>query len=164
MLLDVRFVDQARRDIAALLAAHPELAEDDILRLDMVEGLTDALGLIDRLIQAEREAKALAQGIDGELDRLKKRQERFEARRTALRKYIMQLLEAAGLKKVERSAATVSISAGKPKVIVTDETLLPDHLVRIKREPNKTAIGEALARGKVPGVTLSNSEPVLRIS
>jgi hypothetical protein len=61
-MVDVRFVDQARRDLASLLSLHPELEEDDVLRQDMIEGETGALELIDKLIEAEREAKFLIDG------------------------------------------------------------------------------------------------------
>jgi hypothetical protein len=51
-----------------------------------------------------------------------------------------------------------------PKVIVTDEAVLPDNCVRIVREPNRTAIKEHLARGEpVPGAELSNAEPSLAV-
>jgi hypothetical protein len=165
MSLDGRFVEQARRDLTALLAAYPELAEDDVLRQDMIEAETGALELIDKLVDVEREAKAMEGAVLAILDRLVGRKERFENRSIALRKYIKQIMEAANLKKVERPAATVSISAGRPKVVITDESLLPDRLFRIKREPNKTAIAaEIEEHGDVGGATLSNPEPVLRIS
>src|SRR4051812_24668823 len=166
MSLDMRFVEQARRDLTALLAAHPELEEDDILRLDMIEGETNALELIDLLIAAEREALSLEEAVKILQERLAIRQARFANRRGAIRKYLMQLMEAAGLKKVERPAATVSIAAGRPRVIITDETRLPDFCVRIKREPNKEAIAKAFKEGRseIPGALLSNSEPVLRLS
>jgi hypothetical protein len=159
MSLDVRFVEQARRDLTALLAAYPDLEQDDVLRLDMIEGETNALDLIDLLIAAEREALSLEEAVAI-------RQARFANRRGAIRKYLMQLMEAAGLKKVERPAATVSIAAGRPKVVITDENELPDYFVRIKKEPNKDAIAKAFKEGRksIPGATLSNAEPVLRIS
>lgn len=165
-MFDARFVDQARRDLAALLAANPELEEDDVLRLDMVEGNTNALELLDELIRAERNAKALAEGINSEIDRLVKREARLLLRQQTIRKYMMQLMEAAGLKKAERPAATVSITTGRPKVIITDESQLHDCFWRVKREPDKTAIAEALKfqGAVVPGATLSNSEPTIRIS
>lgn len=165
MMVDVRFVDQARRDLASLLSLHPELEEDDVLRQDSIEAETGALELIDKLIQAERESKFLIDGIAEALNHFQRRRERFDDRRVALRKYIMQIMEAANLKKVERPAATVSISAGRPKVVITDEGALPDYFVRVKREPNKEAIARNLSAGEsIPGATLSNPETVLRIS
>jgi hypothetical protein len=166
MSLDVRFVEQARRDLTALLAAHPELEQDDVLRLDMIEGETNALDLIDLLIAAEREALSLEEAVRTLQERLAIRQARFANRRGALRKFLMQLMEAAGLKKVERPAATVSIAAGRQKVVITNEQLLPDQYVRVKREPDKEALRRSLMllEEDIPGATLSNAEPVLRIS
>src|SRR4051812_856864 len=108
-MVDVRFVDQARRDLASLLSLHPQLEEDDVLRQDMIEAETNALELIDMLIVAEREARSFYSAIEIEIERLIDRRERFHNRRAALRKYIMQIMEAANLKKVERPSATVSI-------------------------------------------------------
>jgi hypothetical protein len=163
--LDYRFVEQARRDLTALLASHPELEQDDVLCLDMIEGTTNALELLDKLIAAERNAFALSAAIDTEFERLRERQNRFEARRTTIRKHIMHLMEAANLKKAERPAATVSIAAGRSKVIITDETKLGDFYMRVKKEPDKEKIAQAFKEGMpVPGATLSNAEPVLRIS
>lgn len=165
MQVDGRFVEQARRDLTALLAAHPELEEDDVLHVDMIEGNTKAFELLDELIRVERSAKILSEATEAEIERLKIRQGRFESRRAILRKYMMQLMEAAGLKKAERPAATVSIAAGRPKVVITEPAELPTDYLRIKTEPNKEAIAEALKAGKyITGATLSNAEPVLRIS
>jgi hypothetical protein len=116
--VDGRFIDQARRDLTALLAAHPELEKDEVLRLDMAEGQTNAMEMLDELIRVERDARALQDVIAEEMDRLNKRLRRFVDRQRLVRKYMMQLMEAAGLKKVERPAATVSIAAGRPKVIL----------------------------------------------
>jgi DNA repair ATPase RecN len=164
-MVDARFVDQARRDLTALLAAHPELEFDDVLCTDMIEGATNALELLDELIRAEQDARILAERIDVEVERLQKRQARFSHRCQLIRKYMMQLMDSAGLKKVERPAATISIAAGRSKVVITDEDALPEDCMRIKREPDKTRIASHLHRGDyIPGATLSNSEPVLRIS
>jgi hypothetical protein len=164
-MVDARFVDQARRDLASLLSLHPELEEDDVLRQDMIEAETGALELIDKLVEAEREAKALGEGLDAAMARLEKRGDRFARRQIVLRKYIMQIMEAANLRKVERPAATVAITPGRQKVVITDDNALPEDCVRIKREPDKIRIASHLNRGDyIPGATLSNPEPVLRIS
>lgn len=165
MSIDGRFIDQARRDLATLLALHPELEEDEILRMDMVEGETGAMEMLDELIKVEREARTLQDAVAAEMERLNKRLQRFCDRQSLVRKYMMQLMEAANLRKVERPAATVSISAGRPRVIVTDENLLPEWAWRIKREPDKVKIGKMLTEtSEVSGATLSNPEPQLRIA
>jgi len=77
---------------------------------------------------------------------------------------MFKLMEMARLPKIELVPATLSIRAGQPRVIVTDEAVLPDNCVRIKREPNKIAIKELLGRGEqIAGAELSNSEPSLTV-
>jgi hypothetical protein len=165
MSLDGRFVEQARRDLTALLAAHPELEEDEVLRMDMAEGQTNAMEMLDELIRVERDARSLQDAIADEMDRMNKRLQRFVDRQRLVRKYMMQLMDAAGLKKVERPAATISIAAGRPKVVITNESLIYEDFIRIKREPDKDKIAKALKGGEIiPGTTLSNAEPQLRIS
>jgi hypothetical protein len=165
MTFDVRFVDQARRDLASLLSLHPELEEDDVLRQDMIEGETNALELIDNLIEMERVAASLENSLKFYILKMEERKHRFADRRIGLRRFIQQIMEAANLKKVERPAATVSIATGRPKVVIVDESQIPDAYWRIKREVNKEAIATTLkALRDVPGTTLSNPEPVLRIS
>jgi hypothetical protein len=68
------------------------------------------------------------------------------------------------VKKVELRQATLSIRAGTPRVIITDEARLPEDCIRIKREPDKVAIKEHLARGEpVAGAEMSNREEVLAV-
>ena len=58
-----------------------------------------------------------------------------------------------------------SIRTGQPKVIVTDETAIPEACVRITRKPNLTVIKGMIEIGvPVPGATLSNAEPTLAMS
>jgi phage host-nuclease inhibitor protein Gam len=58
----------------------------------------------------------------------------------------------------------VSIQDGRAGVVITDPQAVPDQFVRIKREPDKTAIGAALASGNaVPGADMRNGAPSLTI-
>jgi hypothetical protein len=48
------------------------------------------------------------------------------------------------------------------KVIIPDESLVPDRYMRIKREPDKKAIGTDLRAGHaVPGASLGNPLPTI---
>jgi hypothetical protein len=79
---------------------------------------------------------------------------------------MMQLMEAANLKKAERPRRYRLNSCRGPKVIITDESAIPPaYHRRIKTEIDKESIARTLkALGDVPGATLSNAEPVLRVS
>jgi hypothetical protein len=153
-----------RHQVDGLLAAYPELVEDEVLRLDMIEGSTDLVDFVRRLERSRQEASALTEAIAMNVDALRARAARFERREQAIRDLMFRMLELAHLKKLEMPEATVSVRVGVPKVIVTDEAALPDEFCRIKREPDKGKIKAALAELKpVPGATLSNAEDVISI-
>jgi hypothetical protein len=82
-----------------------------------------------------------------------------------MRKQVTWGMSELGLKRIEAPDFTASLSAGKPKVKVLNEALLPEHLCRITRTPNLTAIREFLEAGPLTldGAVLSNPAPVLRI-
>jgi Siphovirus Gp157 len=163
--LDPRFIEQAKAALHHLLVTHPELEEDEVLRLDMIEGSTNFMELLDELIEADREIAGLEEGLEAVIDRFLLRKQRFASNRLGIRKFAMQLMEAAGQKTVKRPAGTISIAAGRPKVLITDETAIPPAYTRTKVEIDKESIAKTLkALGEVPGTTLSNAEPVLRIS
>jgi hypothetical protein len=160
--LDPAFV---RAQIEALRVMHPDVWEDgDDTLLLALESETDLREFLTALVRCMLEADAFAEGTAHLIDDIKARQQRFVQRSDAMRSIAFRLMQQAAVKKVELPAATLSIRVGVPRVIVTDEAALPPNCVRIKREPDKVAIKEHLARGEpVAGAELSNSEPVLAV-
>lgn len=131
--------------------------DDDQLLADMLEAETDLDAALDMLIAREAEVEAMTSAIDVMLHNLRARKDRLGASKDAGRAAMQKLVEAAGVRKVERPAGTVSISKVAPRVIGDDVDALPDSLVRLTRAPNKTAIKEALQAGDdLPGWHLSN--------
>ena len=158
-------VKKAQDEITALLIANPELAEDEILRADMIEGNTSAHAVITELVRILNTAKAQAASLTGYIMELEFRRTRFERREQSIRAMIMKILNHANLKRCEVQEATVTIKAGSAKVIITDESKIPDEFFRIKKEPNKSMIREAMQNHHiVPGCELSNGEPVLSVT
>jgi hypothetical protein len=156
--------DEIRRHVDFLLAAYPELGEDEALRHDMIDGETDAFNFLSMLTRKIGESKALAEGTEEYAQELRERTARIGRRIDAYRHLAFRVMESANLKKAELPEATLSIRNGTPKVIIGDESALPDNCIRVKREPDKTAIKELLTQGKeVPGAALSNAEPSLSI-
>ena len=159
--LDPTFV---RREIDALAVTHPGIWQDDELRAIALESETNLREFLEKVVRRMLETKASIGGIGQLISDLKVRQDRLDQRSESMRLLMFKLMQAAELKKLELIPATLSIRGGQPKVIITDETILPVDCVRIRREPDKIAIKEYLARGEpVPGAELSNSEPVLAV-
>lgn len=152
------------RQIADLLAAYPEVAEDEQLREDMVSGSTDLDTLLSVLLAAERDAAAMQSAVAERIDELKNRQARFKRRQEGAKKIMQRLMESSGLKRRQLTEATLSLAAVPPSVVIIDEFSIPPQFMRIKTEPDKAAIKDALKNAiEVPGCTLSNGGQSLRI-
>lgn len=152
------------REFADLVAAYPELAEDDELRADTIEGETDAYRVLGKIVAIERDANSMALAIGERAKELAARKERYARRKDAMRALLLRLLKAADLTKVSLPEATVSVSKGRAGVEIVDESLLPDNVVKLKREPDKTAIKAALDAGDdVPGAVLREGQPSVTV-
>lgn len=152
------------REIEALISAYPELAEDDVLRADMVAGETDAAVVLALMLERMREAAMMVDALTARINEIDKRRERFVEREAAMRAGIFRIMQAADLAKMELAEATLSVRPGPPRVHVTDEGELPESFWRIARSPNKSAIRDALKAGQfVPGALMTNGEPTLSV-
>ena len=76
----------------------------------------------------------------------------------------LDAMEAIGEKRIIRPDMTITVSAGRQRVVITDEGELPGAYFVVRREPDKMAIREELEQGRpVPGATLSNKTSTLTI-
>jgi Siphovirus Gp157 len=160
-----RDVINLRIEIEALLR-DPDfavLADDEILRADTLEGSTSLKDVLTSLATSEDDAKALRDGTGGRLEELSARKTRFGRRIDFVRALIQRVMEAANLPKIELPIATLSLRNNSQQLIGDGEGVdLPDDLVRIKREPDRPKIKEALKAGRIiPGFVLSNAPPSL---
>jgi hypothetical protein len=165
--LDPTFV---RTQIEHLRITHPGIWEDgdEQLLLDSLEGETDFHRFLAAVVRRMRASEGLAAGAAAEVEELaapgKARQQRFEQRSEAMRALAFRLMNHAEVRKVELPLATLTIKAGVPKVIITDEAALPEDCIRIKREPNRVLIKELISQGvPIRGAELSNAEPTLAV-
>ena len=152
------------QQISNLLLTNPELADDDVLRADMIEGETDAFEFLRKVEMIREDTVDLIEGIAERTATLQERAHRLNRREQAMRSLMFKIMSAADLRKIELPEATLSIRNGTQKVIITDVLAIPDELFVIRQEPNKMKIRVLLGEGKtVPGAELSNAEPVLNI-
>jgi hypothetical protein len=156
---------QLQQQIANLYLEFPELVDDDeVLRIDTLEGATNLHELLTAIHRACEDAKALRDGTKIRLEELKARKGRFAMRIDFLRAMMQKILEHAKVKKIELPECTLSIRNGAQQVLGEDASALPDELCRIVREPDKIKIKEKLLAGEaVPGFVLSNAAPTLAV-
>lgn len=151
-------------EIERLLAEYPELAEDEALRADMIEGSTDAFAVLSEIAKAMADAKAMSMAISDNIDALAERAARYDRRGKAMRALAQRIMEAANIRKAELPEATLSIRAVAPSLVITDEASLPDWAWRVKREPDKAVIKERMKAGDfVPGAEMSNGGSTLSV-
>jgi hypothetical protein len=164
-MLKHQYAPAIQQQISNLLLQYPELADDEVLRTDTLEGSETLHDFLTGIVRQIEDSKALRDGTKGRLDELAFRKARFERRIEVLRSLAVKTLEVAGLKKYEMSEATLSMKAGQQRLLgEPDPVSLPDELCRITREPDRVKIRAALLSGEtVPGVALSNAEPILTV-
>ena len=149
-----------------LLAAYPELAEDEQAFLDTLDGLTDLSEIVALFIKSADDDIALADGCKTRASEISERKARFLARADTKKRLVLEALEKAGMKKIERPEFTVSIRAVPPSVVIENDAIIPPDYQRITTTvaPDKAAIKDALSSGQdVPGAKLSNGGSTLSI-
>jgi len=145
------------REINALLLEYPQLADDEELLRDTLEGNTRFNEIMDRLLIEMRDNETLADAAASRIGKLRERQTRLTHRMNFYRSLMHRLLTVTGIQSVALAEAKVSIMKSPEKVIITDESAVPDAFMKITKEPNKTAIKNAIKLGTyVPGAALSN--------
>lgn len=151
-------------EVDGLLKAFPELADDDALRADMLEGSTQAFDVLTRLVNIERDADSMAKAIANRISDLQARKARAEKRKEAMRVLMLRIMRGAGLSKASLVEATVSVGKGRDSVEITDEEALPNRYIKVSYTPDKTAIKAALDAGrKVKGAAIKTGEDVVTV-
>jgi Siphovirus Gp157 len=145
IMLEMAKVDQIKEILGETRDAESILAS--------IESETDALEKLDVIVECVMSDKDRS-------DKASRRAKRLKERAAFGRFVVMQIMEKFGTSKIERAEYTASIGAGVPSVVISDDTIIPRRFL----SPDKDAIQAALKQGEnVPGATLNNAPPVLRI-
>lgn len=136
-----------RAQVDALLVLCPELADDEQLRHDMLEGSTEAFDFLSMVVRRVIADKALATGTDAYISELRERKERIERRVDAWRSLALKILQAADLRKAELPEATLSVAKGREKLVIPDPAAVPEMFCKVSYSPDNALIREALASG-----------------
>jgi hypothetical protein len=182
------FLDPIKEAAAAKALREGVIAlagDDEDFLTDTVEGETNLFEAIDELLLGNAGDAALIKGLSIVIADMEGRKSRFEKRIEARRALIEQAMSISEMPKIERPIATLSLGARAPKVIITDEAMIPaDYWKPAEPTLDKKALAEALkaraaaiaalpedaeARAaaigalppEIPGATLSNAAPSL---
>lgn len=158
-----------RREIEAAKLLRDQLvavaSEDETLIRDCIEGETDLYETVRAVIASMGESEALAASLDAYIDTLTVRKRRIAERVEGYRALLITALDVSGRKKIETDVGTVSLSKVQPKVIVTDEAVIPVAFWKAADPKlDRKALAEALKSGQqIPGAELSNGGQTVTI-
>lgn len=151
--------ERVRTAIGAVLAEHPELADDEAMRADTLEGAVDLHEVAARLVREAKETEALADSLKAVVADYTARRQRLEARVEGYRALLLKLLLAADLPRLEVAEAMVSTRRVPPKLVIDDEAALPPDCFKTKPVVDRDAIKTALEAGfTVPGARMTNGD------
>lgn len=137
------------REVEAALALKQGIeaafADDPELVLDTIEGETQLFELLDALLLADLHDAELMDGLASAVKVLQERKERFDHRIKVRRALIERALAMLEIKKLVRPTATLSLSVRKPKVEITDESLVPSQFFKSEPTLQKKVLNDFVA-------------------
>jgi hypothetical protein len=136
------------------------VGDDEDCFLDTLDGETDAMDVLGKLIQERQEIQANEVAVKALAKTYQERAAKLNAKADAISQTIGHLLDAIGSKKVAHPLATVSRTKARQSVLVTNPEEIPTQLTKVKRSPDLAAIKEQLEAGEfVPGAEIKLGNP-----
>jgi len=138
--------------------------DDQDTFLDTLDGETDAMDILGKLIQ-ERTECSIYEGSAKELAATyTARAKRLSAKQEALSITIGHLLDAMGQTKIQHPLATVSRTKPRWSVRIDDEAEVPSQMMKVTTRPDIAAIKKQMEQGEtVPGCTINPGNPSITI-
>lgn len=117
------------RDLAlAMATAFPEADEETLA--DTLEGVSNLPGLLAAIIRSRIEDETLAECLKRRIEEMRQRLERIEVRAGQKKALVLAAMQEAGINKLVQADFTLSLRLSSPKLVVTDETLIPEEFWR----------------------------------
>jgi Gp157 protein len=158
----LRLVPAHRFIVSQIREIFPDESDDDLA--DTVAGESDLPDAVVATLRLALEREAHGKAIADLIETLTGRKRRLEDGAKSLRLIALQAMLIAALPSIKAADMSVSVGRGKPKVLITEPDIIPDHLCRIIREPSKSAIAIELAAGReVAGASFGNPVQFLSV-
>jgi len=163
MNINVPFlIEQWAQIRADLLQQYPELDEETLV--DTIDGEAGALDAVASLIRQAREDEAMGDALDTMIADMRARKERLADRAASRRRYATSLMQAVGVRKMERPDFVASIRQSPPRVEIPDDQAVPDAFKLMTWRVDKAGIREALSNGlNVNWARLSPGTPTISV-
>jgi hypothetical protein len=138
---------------------------DDETLADTLEGLTDLPEIIAAVVRSAVADEALADGLKGHIQVLQGRLSRLTARADDRRRIARDAMAEVAIKKIMAPDFTLSLRPGSPALVVIDDGAIPQPYWQPQppRLDRLRLLNDLKTGNAVPGVQLSNPEPVLSV-
>jgi hypothetical protein len=156
-------LDKDKRIRAELVSRFPESSEDPEALSDTLDGISTLPEAIAAVLRSGREDEAIAEGpLSEQIKRMQARKARLVERAARKRAAALWAMQQANRQQIYAPDFTAFLGMSQAKVIIEDESKIPAVFFRVKREPDKKAIGADLRRGQsVLGASLGNPQPMI---
>jgi len=146
-------LDLTLAQISAIRTAYADqLDEDERLMLDTLEGETDALAIVRRLLNGIERDEGDKAALIEQMEARKVRKDRCDQRIAAQRDAIAAIMQTAGLDRLPLPEATISLREVPAKLAIGDKSAVPDEFCVPKLTPSMDKIKAAfsLENGNLP--------------
>lgn len=149
-----RAIERAVSVAQQLISTLPDDTDHQLL-LDSLEGETDVMEVLDRIIEQSIADNKLA-------DAARERAKRIEARAERSRSLALRILEALEVPSLERPLYTATIAYTQGGIVTNADELPPEYL---RHTVDMRLLTKALLAGnKIEGAELKNPAPSLRVT
>tara|TARA_R100001369_G_scaffold61509_1_gene88395 strand:+ start:453 stop:938 length:486 start_codon:yes stop_codon:yes gene_type:complete len=138
--------------------------DDQDTFLDTLDGETDAMEIMGKLVEERTEAAAHEVAMKDLAATYSTRSKRLAARQNAISITIGHLLDAMGETKIKHPIATISRTKARWGVKIFDEAEIPSQLTKVTIKPDLAAIKKQMDQGEsVPGCQFQMGQPSITV-
>jgi hypothetical protein len=146
------------------LAAEYETIDEETLS-DTIEGLTLLSDKLCAITKSLLDDRSLATALRHRIDEMKDRLQRLESRADKKKELVIDVMDRGHLKKLTDPEFTVSLRSSPPKLVISDETIIPPEFWRPQppKLDRQALLTDLKDGGSPPGVNLSNGAKTISI-
>lgn len=138
--------------------------DDQDTFLDTLDGETDAMEIMGKLVEERTEAAAHEIAMRDLAATYSARAKRLSARQDAISLAIGQLMDAMGETKIKHPIATISRTKARWSANITDADQIPSQLMNVTTKPDMAAIKKQMDQGEsVPGCQFKMGQPSITV-
>lgn len=152
-----------KQRIEVIMRMYPELHDDEELRFDTLDGEVNLKDFLQQCVINIMLFGAEEEATQKTIDKLELRKERWKRRVSFYRSLTLDIMQTANLTKVNLPEANINLQQAPSKVLILDETNLPEEAFKITKTVDKTKLKNMLKEGPVTGAELSNGGQMLVI-